>query len=34
MAKDINLDKNTVAQLTLDEQDELKLLHFDYIHCL
>jgi hypothetical protein len=32
MAKDVNQEKNTMAQLTPDEQEELKLLRFDYKH--
>ncbi len=34
MAKDVNPDKNTVARLTPKEQDELKLLCFDYKYHL
>ncbi len=34
MAKDVNLQKTTMALLTPDEQDELKFLHFDYKHRL
>ncbi len=34
MAKDVNPDKNTMAGLTPEEQDELKLLCFDYKHRL
>ncbi len=34
MAKDVNPDKNTIAGLTPEEQDKLKLLCFDYKHCL
>ena len=32
MAKDVNPGKNTMAELTPDEQEELKLLRFDYKH--
>ena len=32
--KDINLQKNTIAELTDDELDELKLLRYDFKHQL
>ena len=34
LAKDVNPGKNTMAELTTDEQEELKLLRFDYKHCV
>jgi len=34
LAKDVNPEKTTMAQLTPDEQDELKLLRFDFKHHL
>ncbi len=33
-AKDVNLEKAIISQLTLDEKDELDLLHFNYKHYL
>ncbi len=33
-AKDINLEKAIISQLTPDEQDKLKLLCFDYKYHL
>ena len=33
-AKDVNPAKNTISELTPDELDELKLLRYDFKHCL